>query len=77
MHRLVTEICFRENLSIHKACLELAAQSSDEHLLGDIEIGKLSVNTIRRAFDSIDQDLFGGRFTKLFEDRSKPTSKPP
>jgi len=77
IHRLVTEICLRENLSIHKACLELAAKSSDEHLLDDIDIGKLSVNTIRRAFDSIDQDLFGGRFARLFEDRSKPTSKPP
>ena len=77
IHRLVTEICFRENLSIHKACLAIEALSSNKHLLDDIEMGELSVNTIRRAFDSIDQDLFGGRFARLFEDRSKPTSKPP
>jgi hypothetical protein len=77
IHRLVTEKCFRENLSIHKACLEIEALSSKEKIIGDAELGELDVSTIRRAFDSIDKELFGGRFTKLFGDRSKPTSKPP
>ena len=66
IHKLVSERCLKENISIHKACLAIEALSCDQKLLDDLEIKKISVGTIRRAFDYIDKELFDNSFTNRF-----------
>jgi hypothetical protein len=63
IHRLLTERCLRNGLTIDKAAQELAALSENQNLLDDIDYS-IDEKTIKKAFKEIDL-LFDNRFTKI------------